>query len=216
MTETGAQADRGGPCRAARLGAALLVATVLIASARAGEPGDTGAAAVVERLQSGLLDIDRRRHDAGSGAREAAFAPLIASTHDLDYMARLSIGAGWQALSRSQQARFSEVFRRLSVLGYATRFRDTGGGEFRIERVRNAPGGRVSVVTQFTAPPDSPVRLDYLLRDTDSGWRIVNVLADGVSELALQRTQYRDILARKGFDGLIDHLEDRIAAMLEP
>ena len=57
---------------------------------------------------------------------------------------------------------------------------------------------------------EPPVRFDYVLRQTNDGWRIVNVLADGVSDLALKRVEYRAILQRDGFQALIDMLKDKI------
>jgi phospholipid transport system substrate-binding protein len=66
--------------------------------------------------------------------------------------------------------------------------------------------------TRFVQPRgEPPVRFDYVLRQTKDGWRIVNVLADGVSDLALKRVEYRAILQRDGFQGLIDMLKEKVA-----
>ena len=54
--------------------------------------------------------------------------------------------------------------------------------------------------------PD-PEMDDHLVGD---GWRIINILADGVSDLALKRVEYRAILQRDGFPKLIDMLKKKI------
>ena len=50
--------------------------------------------------------------------------------------------------------------------------------------------------------------LDYTLHDRRGAWQIVNILADGVSDLALKRAEYRRFLT----DGTID---DLIAQLVE-
>ena len=42
-------------------------------------------------------------------------------------------------------------------------------------------------------------------------WRIVNVVADGVSDLSLRRAEYTETMQKKGFTALIAHLKAQIA-----
>ena len=58
------------------------------------------------------------------------------------------------------------------------------------------------------------IPLDYLLRQSDGEWKIVDVYLEGsISELATRRSEYAAILGEQGFEGLISRLEDRIAAL---
>jgi phospholipid transport system substrate-binding protein len=162
---------------------------------------------VITRLQAGLLRTDREHARQSITARAAAFAPLIASTHDLDYMGRLALGPAWSALAAIEQQQFLLLFRELSVIDYARRFRDTNGAGFELIRAEETAGSRVQVDTVLKSPGETAVSLQYVLHPTPSGWRIVNILAAGVSDLALQRSQYRQILATSGFDGLVAHMQ---------
>jgi phospholipid transport system substrate-binding protein len=173
-------------------------------------PAETPVAAattVITRLQAGLLRTDREQAGRPVSARVAAFMPLIAGTHDLDYMGRLTLGQTWSALAPSEQQHFLLLFRELSVIDYARRFRDTGGAGFEVIRAEETAGSRVQVDTVLKMPGETSVSLQYVLHATPSGWRIVNIVAAGVSDLALQRSQYRQILATSGFNGLVTHLE---------
>jgi phospholipid transport system substrate-binding protein len=40
---------------------------------------------------------------------------------------------------------------------------------------------------------------------------IINILFDGVSDLAIKRSEYRSIMQRDGFQSLIDMLQVKIA-----
>jgi phospholipid transport system substrate-binding protein len=45
-----------------------------------------------------------------------------------------------------------------------------------------------------------------LLQQDETGWRIVNIIADGVSDLALKRAEYQRVFASGGLDGLLAEL----------
>jgi phospholipid transport system substrate-binding protein len=55
------------------------------------------------------------------------------------------------------------------------------------------------------------VRFDYLLHRSEGRWTILNIVADGVSDLATKRAEYRSVLKARGLDGLIRKLRDQIA-----
>ncbi len=50
---------------------------------------------------------------------------------------------------------------------------------------------------------------EYLLQQGSGGWRIVNIVADGVSDLALKRAEYQRVLASGTLDTLIKELESQ-------
>jgi phospholipid transport system substrate-binding protein len=66
------------------------------------------------------------------------------------------------------------------------------------------------MVTTAAARANQPdVSLEYLLHQADGGWRIINVVADGVSDLALKRAEYQRLYASGGIDGLLAALEEQ-------
>jgi phospholipid transport system substrate-binding protein len=62
------------------------------------------------------------------------------------------------------------------------------------------------VATRLIVPSETPVSLNYVLHRGKDGWQIINILAEGVSDLALQRSQYQQVMQSTGFDGLLTHL----------
>jgi phospholipid transport system substrate-binding protein len=52
--------------------------------------------------------------------------------------------------------------------------------------------------------------LDYLLHRADGEWRVINVVAEGVSDLALKRADYSNFLKNKSLEALIAKLNEKI------
>jgi phospholipid transport system substrate-binding protein len=68
------------------------------------------------------------------------------------------------------------------------------------------------VHTRIVDAKGAPIPLDYRLRSTEAGPRIVDVFYDGtVSELAMRRSEYSSLLKRGGTPALEDALEKKIA-----
>jgi len=72
---------------------------------------------------------------------------------------------------------------------------------------------RVYVHASLTPADGEDVILAYTLERKSDGWQIVNVVADGVSDLALRRAEYSRVIRNGGFEALMEHLDEQIAAL---
>ncbi len=192
----------------------LLAVSFLAASASAQvSDGDAPAAeAVVARLHRGLVEASSSEPDASLDTRLERLRPLIAGTHDLPYIAELAIRRQWRDLAAADRERFAAAFERLSVMTYVSQFSAVDANAFTIVGSADAGSRRIEVNATISrgdggdGGDGGDITLDYTLQERDGDWMIVNVLADGVSDLALKRAEYRRILDDGTIDDLIDHL----------
>jgi phospholipid transport system substrate-binding protein len=52
--------------------------------------------------------------------------------------------------------------------------------------------------------------MDYLLKKTGDDWSIINIITNGVSDLALKRSEYVAVIQKSGFDVLLAELSVKI------
>ena len=183
-----------------------------LASGVAANAAKSPASAVVEALHDTLLAVMKDAEALGFGGRRDRLAPVIAGSFDMALIARVSTGRHWKKFDDAQRARFIEAIGRLSVAIYAARFDDYSGESFRVVSEQPAPRGTVFVNSELVKSDGEAVRLNYLLRSTDSDWRIVDVYLEGkYSELAVRRSEYLAVIKRKGVDGLLAAIEEKIA-----
>ncbi len=72
--------------------------------------------------------------------------------------------------------------------------------------------GGVIVATKLVQISDEPVQLNYLMRDGDNGWQILDVFLKGtISELATRRSEFSSVLRRDGAQALVQLIEARAA-----
>jgi len=189
------------------LGAAPLAAASEDTAQSASEPADP--AGVVRRFDDTLLSAMRQAKQLGYQGRYDLLAPVIGATFDLPTMTRVAVGPSWTGLSEDQQERLIKAFRHFIIATFAKRFDDYGGETFEIKGTTARAGGAV-VENDLVKPDGDRVRLDYLARQTEQGWRAVDVYLDGtVSEMAVHRSEFSAILRQSGADGLIALLHER-------
>jgi phospholipid transport system substrate-binding protein len=167
---------------------------------------------VVKRLHESLTEAMREGSRLGYKGRLELLTPSVTRTHDLDFIARTTLGNLWSKLSPDQQITFTDTFRQLSISSYADWFKSHEGESFEFVDQQAMPREQVLVRSRIVKGKDEAARLDYVLRETKDGWRIINIMANGISDLALKRVEYRSILERDGFPALIDMLKKKIAA----
>ena len=207
----------GAPRRAPARLAAGLAAILLLAAARTGAdpaPADPSAATTaIEGLHAALLDAMKRAKELGFEGRLARIGPALHDRYDFAFMAEKSVGSGWKRLDEAQRAQLVDAFGRLATATYAARFDGWDGERFETLGTEPATHDTLLVKTQIVRGNGEKVPLDYRMRPTDGGWRIIDVFLNGtVSELALRRAEYSSVLRREGFDALIAALEEKIAA----
>ncbi len=165
---------------------------------------------VVETFQSKLLKVMRQGKALGFQGRYKKLEQAINKSHDLTKITRVVIGREWVKLSEEQQQKLVAVFTALSIAAYADNFKEFSGESFKFDSEEETTRGGVIVHTYLQIPDDKAVKFDYMLKKKGESWRIINIIANGVSDLALKRSEYTSILKKDGFDALIIKINKKI------
>lgn len=164
---------------------------------------------LIGRLDDTLLATMKQAQILGYAGRYRSLAPTVERAYDFATVAKVVLGPRWTRFSAAQQHEFLAALTDYTVATYAARFDGYAGERFAIRSVRSIQANRAVVNTVLTESDGTAHRLDYLLqRQRSNGqWRIVNVVADGVSDLALKHAEFAHLLDTKGFPGLIAGLK---------
>jgi len=174
---------------------------------------DSAPLATINTLHAGLIAAAERRHQPWA-ERYAALQPLVTASHDLDYIGRFTLRRQWPELSAEEQAQFRKAFEQLAVANYVARFGSLQAARFEILGEAALPRGRHEVMTILKPAAAEPVTLNYVLQQSDGGsWRIINVVANDVSDLALKRAEYQRLFSAGGLPELLKELAAQAARL---
>ncbi len=172
----------------------------------AAAPGPT---AVVQHFYAELLDTMQHAATLGAKGRYQKLAPIMLSTFDVPFMARLSIGPSWYRLTPDQKQRAATAYGRYITAVYATRFDGYSGEKFEVLGEQQIKHGTL-VKTQIIKANGEPVSINYVVHDNDTAWQIRDAyVGDAISELATRRSEFSAILRSSGIDALIASLNKK-------
>ena len=112
-------------------------------------------------------------------------------TLDTITFARLALGRAESDFSPMQLHRYTDLFRAHAIATYIARFNGFDGRSFVVDDARTLRRGRMLVHARLLQTDSKHVRLDYLMHQTAQGWWVINVVANGVSELSIRRAEFR-------------------------
>lgn len=144
--------------------------------------------------------------------RAKAFRDILTATFELKTIARFTLGRYWRVASSDQRKEYRRLFEDFLVLAYANRFRDLGGVDLRVTSVVTI--SKRDQLVQSEVDPGSgrpPIRIGWRVRETRHGYRIVDVIVDGISMSVTQRDQFAAAIRSSGgkVDGLLAMLRDK-------
>ena len=168
------------------------------------------ASQVVKDFQAELLDVMQQGDKLTYEQRFEQLKPVVLKSHNLAKITRIVVSKEWKKLTIEQKKELVRKFSTLSVASYAHYFNSFSGESFTVELVKQLSPGQIYVHTFLVLPDDKDVSMDYLLKKKGDNWRIINIITNGVSDLALKRSEYVAVLKKSGFDVLLAELSVKI------
>lgn len=170
----------------------------------------SGAKLTVDKLNSALIESMKNAKQLGYKGRFAKLEPVVKETHDFVAIAQIALGSHWKSLNEEQKKAFTDKLTELSIATYAAQFNSFEGQEFKYESEQGMKSNRVTLRYQLLTPKDKPVIFEYVLGQSNGQWAIINIVVDGISDLALKKAQYTSVMEREGFENLLNKLSQKI------
>jgi phospholipid transport system substrate-binding protein len=129
---------------------------------------------------------------------------------DFTRMTRLALGRNWTQATDGQKETLTNEFRTLLVRTYSTSLSQYRNQTIDVKPARFSAQDKETVVkTLVNQPGGQPIPIDYGMERTDKGWKVYDVVVDGVSLVTTYRGSFNEQIQKTGVDGLVKTLADR-------
>ena len=193
--------------------AALFVLTATASNAAPPPVNPADAVAFMNRLWDRAVELLNKKTDPA--VREARFRQLFHDDFDAPGIARFVLGRYWRTASADEQKEFVKLFEDYVVFVYTVRLADFGGQSFKVRGSRS-DGDGVIVSTDVASPGSpTPLRIDWrLVTDGNGSYKINDVIVEGVSMTATQRSEFASVVQRNGgqVQSLISMMREKTAS----
>lgn len=163
---------------------------------------ETTANAMTRELES------RRAELRKDPAKLAELVDRILLPHfDVEHSARLVLGKHWRAASAQQRQQFIDAFYGSLMSNYGDALLEFTGDQIRV-LPSNVAADAVSanVRTEVRRSNGTRVPVSYSLRKTDAGWKVWDVVIEGISYVKSFREDFGAEIDQKGLDAVIARL----------
>ena len=126
------------------------------------------------------------------------------------HMTQLAVGRNWKDASEAQKTSLTDQFRTLLLRTYSSTLSQFRNQTIDVKPLKAAAAdAEVVVKTAVIQSGGQPIPIDYSMEKTPGGWKVYDVLIDGVSLVTNYRSSFNTEIKTNGIDGLIKSLTDR-------
>ena len=190
---------------ATRLVLSFILVVATVASALAGPATDTLSMSV-DRIITLLADPAYKVSDTRPAMRAKLIA-AIGEIFDMKELSRRALGPEWNKFSPEQQERFVTAFGRLLENTYLDKIESYTDEKVQYLKEQDLGSDKAEVATKVVGR-GKEIPISYRLMDR-SGWKVYDVVIEGVSLVQNYRSQFGQILMNESPDALIAKISDK-------
>jgi len=197
----------------------LLLGWLVVAGAvlpNAAEAMDTGKAATFldtlqEKAAAQLGDTSVSEQE-----KEQRFRKLFNENFDVPAIGRFVVGRYWRAASETERDEFLAVFEDAMVQRFLPLLAENSSERFQVGTVtadsRNEDMALVDSV--ITRSQGEPYKVAWRVRESDGSFKILDIVAEGVSMAITYRSEYASVLKNNGgaLPPLTEALREKVAS----
>ena len=182
-------------------GATFPAQHTLIAAAQAQETSAAGQ--FVSKLGDNVIQILK---DDPYDARKQKLREVFTRSFDVGAMAQFAAGSYWRRADDTQKREYLKLFGEYVASLYANKFGDYSGQSFKVTGEHASGDADIAVESTIVQGQKPPVRVDFRVRKSGEGFKIVDVYVEGISLLITKRDEFTTVLSREGMNGLLQRL----------
>lgn len=134
---------------------------------------------------------------------------LFEQNVDIDWISKFVLGRYLRSIESDQLIEYQQLYRSYLINSYVPKFKEYTGEAIKIVSVKAIRANESVVETELVNPDNSNlrIRVDYRIRLKNDQYKIIDVVAEGVSMISSQRAEFGEILNNKGIGELIKRLK---------
>lgn len=156
----------------------------------------------------GVLKNSAYKGDDKREVRRQKLREVIGPRFDFAEMAKRSLARYWRQRTPEEQKEFVEVFSDLLERSYVSKIE--GYTDEKIEYPHERVEDRYAEVkTKIVPQSGRDIPIDYRLHKTPTGWRVYDVVIEGVSLVSNYRGQFNRIIRKDSYKDLLQRMKNK-------
>jgi phospholipid transport system substrate-binding protein len=165
--------------------------------------------AFVQILGDQIIDVAKDK-SLSDFQRKQKIINLIDKSTDSKWIARFVLGKNHKTANEEQKKQFMSMYREFMINTYGPKFNSYDGKKFTVNSVEKQ--SNFYLVKSEFVPKNSDVVIffDFRVKENEGSFSIVDFIAEGVSLIETQRSEFNSSINEEGMDKFLENLKKRI------
>jgi phospholipid transport system substrate-binding protein len=172
---------------------------------------DAAKAAVEGQIDKMLAKMQQPAFKAlQRDAKLSEIRQVINEIFDYKELSQRTLGRDWKKFKPEQQTEFIDLFSQVLENVYADRILAYTHEKIEFGKETQLKKGRVEIESYIITMDNKKVPLFYRMTNKSGQWQVYDVVIEGVSMIKNYRGQFRQILAKKKPEDLLQTLREKV------
>ncbi|MEQ9115601.1 MAG: ABC transporter substrate-binding protein [Rickettsiales bacterium] len=185
----------------------IFIAILLINTASLADEG-------VKKFINGVADrvISVAGNKSYSKKQKAAhMMEVMKSNFNIRWMSKFVLGSSYRDLNDKQKSTYYNSYQKYLLYSYLPNLLQYSNETFRIISVKEMGKKDCTVETEIIRHNGKPpIKLSYHVKKRSNGsYKVVDIIAEGISAILSQRSEFKEIIQQSGVNGLIDLIKNK-------
>ena len=129
---------------------------------------------------------------------------------DANWIARFTLGKNYKTATDPQKTRFLELYRQFMINTYGPKFKNYNGRRFDVLSIEQQSSFYVAKCEFLPHDSDAPIKVDFRVKDRDGKLSVLDFVAEGVSLIETQRSEFNSAISQNGMGKFLDDFAERV------
>jgi phospholipid transport system substrate-binding protein len=163
----------------------------------------------VEEVGNKVVMIANDAKTPDAKRREKIIA-VIDVAIDPNWIGRYVLGKNYKTATDAQKERFNSLYRDFMINTYGPKFKNYNGRKFTVNEVVERSGFYVAKAEFLPKDSDVAISVDFRVKEREGKLVILDFIAEGISLIETQRSEFDSAIFQKGMDKFLDELAERV------
>lgn len=143
--------------------------------------------------------------------KEKNLSAIFDDVVDVHWISKFVLGKYWRESSEAERKQYEVAYAKYLHDSYVPKFKSYTNQEVKIDHVQQEGKDEFLVRTEIVDPSKSAgqgavFKVDYRIREENGKYKVFDIIAEGISLISTQRSDFSSILSRGGIASLTEKL----------
>ena len=163
----------------------------------------------VEEMGNKIINIAKEKNTSEAKIREKIINE-IDMVIDSEWIAKFVLGKNYKNLNDQQKKQFISLYRDFMINTYGPKFKNYNGKKFTVNEIVKQNNFYIAKAEFLPKDSDTAILTDFRVRKKVGKLYILDFIAEGISLIETQRSEFNATIDSQGIEPFLKNLEEKV------